>query len=78
MRTGSTALVEGSIASFGTHYVVGLDVISCRSGDSLAEEQVEAVRKEDVLKALGDAATRLRRKLGESLSTVGSSTLHWR
>jgi DNA-binding winged helix-turn-helix (wHTH) protein/tetratricopeptide (TPR) repeat protein len=70
MRTGSTALIEGSIASLGTHYVVSLNVINCRSGDSLAEEQVEAVRKEDVLKALGDAATRLRRKLGESLSTV--------
>jgi predicted Zn-dependent protease len=70
MRTGSTALVEGSIASVGAHYLVGLDVVNCRSGDSLAGEQVEVARKEDVLKGLGDAATRLRRKLGESLSTV--------
>jgi eukaryotic-like serine/threonine-protein kinase len=70
MRTGSTALVEGSIGSIGSHYVVGLDVVNCRSGDSLAGEQVEVARKEDVLKGLGDAATRLRRKLGESLSTV--------
>jgi DNA-binding winged helix-turn-helix (wHTH) protein/predicted Zn-dependent protease len=70
VRTGSTAFVEGSIASLGSHYVVGLDAVNCHSGDSLATEQVEAVRKEDVLKALGDAATKLRRKLGESLITV--------
>ena len=70
MRTGSTAVVAGSIASLGGHYVVGLDVVNCHSGDSLDEEQIEAARKEDVLKALGDAATRLRGKLGESLNSV--------
>ena len=70
MRTGSTALVEGSIGSLGSHYILSLDVANCRSGESLAGEQVEVARKEDVLKALGDAATRLRRKLGESLATV--------
>jgi eukaryotic-like serine/threonine-protein kinase len=70
MRTASTAVVEGSIARLGGHYVVGLDVVNCHSGDSLDEEQIEAARNEDVLKALGDATTRLRGKLGESLSTV--------
>jgi tetratricopeptide (TPR) repeat protein len=70
MRTGSTAVVDGSIESIGSHYAVGLEVVNCRSGDSLAGEQVEVARKEDVLKALGNAATKLRRKLGESLSTV--------
>ncbi len=70
MRTGSTAVVDGSIESIGSHYAVSLEVVNCRSGDSLAVEQVEATRKEDVLKAVGDAATRLRTKLGESLSTV--------
>jgi eukaryotic-like serine/threonine-protein kinase len=70
MRTASTAVVEGSIASLGGHYVVGLDVVNCHSGDSLDEEQVEVARKEEVLKALGNASTRLRGRLGESLSTV--------
>jgi tetratricopeptide (TPR) repeat protein len=70
MRTGSTAVVDGSIESIGSHYAVSLEVVNCRSGDSLAVEQVEAARKEDVLKAVGNAATELRRKLGESLSTV--------
>jgi tetratricopeptide (TPR) repeat protein len=70
MRTGSRAVVDGSIESIGSHYAVSLDVVNCRSGDSLAGEQVEVARKEDVLKALGNAATKLRRELGESLSTL--------
>jgi eukaryotic-like serine/threonine-protein kinase len=70
MRTGSTAVVDGSIESIGSHYAIGLEVVNCRTGDSLAGEQVEVARKEDVLKAVGNAATKLRRKLGESLSTV--------
>jgi DNA-binding winged helix-turn-helix (wHTH) protein/Flp pilus assembly protein TadD len=70
MRTGSTAVVDGSIESIGSHYAISLEVVNCRSGDSLAAEQVEVARKEDVLKAVGNAASKLRRKLGESLSTV--------
>jgi tetratricopeptide (TPR) repeat protein len=70
MRTGSTAVVDGSIESIGSHYAIGLEVVNCRTGDSLAGEQVEVARKEDVLKAVGNAAIKLRRKLGESLSTV--------
>jgi tetratricopeptide (TPR) repeat protein len=69
-RTGSAALLGGSIASLGTQYVVGLKAVSCRNGDSLAEEQITADGKEHVLKALADAATRVRTKLGESLNTV--------
>jgi eukaryotic-like serine/threonine-protein kinase len=69
-RTGSAAVIEGSIASLGTQYVLGLRAESCRSGDVLAEEQAQAARKEDVLGALDKMATRLRSKLGESLSSV--------
>ena len=70
MRTGSTAVVDGSIARLGGHYAVSLDAVNCPSGDSLAGQEVEVARKEDVLKALGAATTRLRTTLGESLSTV--------
>jgi len=70
LRTGSAALLDGSIASLGNQYVLGLKAVDCRSGDSLAEEQVTAGSKEQVLKALAEAATRLRTKLGESLGTV--------
>jgi eukaryotic-like serine/threonine-protein kinase len=69
-RTGSAAVIEGSIASLGTQYVLGLRAENCRSGDILAEEQTQAARKEDILGALDKTATRLRSKLGESLSSV--------
>ena len=69
-RTGSTAVLEGSIASLGSEYVVGLEAANCRTGDLLAQEQMQAARKEEVLKALGDAIAKLRPTLGESLSTV--------
>ncbi len=69
-RAEAKAYVAGAIASLGSQYVIGLDAVNCKSGDLLAQEQVTAADKEHVLKALGDATTRLRRKLGESLSTV--------
>ena len=69
-RTGSAAILEGSIASLGSQFVLGLRAKSCRSGEVLAEEQVEAARKEDVLNALGQMASTFRSQLGESLATV--------
>ena len=69
-RTASAAVIEGSISSLGSNYVIGIRAINSGSGDVLAEEQIQAARKEDVLKALGEAITQLRPKLGESLSTV--------
>src|SRR5215467_3655173 len=69
-RAASAAVIEGSISSLGKEYVIGLNTVNCRTDDSLAQEQVQATHKEDVLKALGDAITKLRPKLGESLATV--------
>jgi eukaryotic-like serine/threonine-protein kinase len=69
-RTGSAAVIEGSITSLGTQYVLGLRTENCRNGDVLDEEQARAPRKEDVLGALDKTAIRLRSKLGESLSSV--------
>jgi len=69
-RSGSKAYVAGAIGSLGSEYVVGLKAVNCHSGDTLAQEQVTAARKEDVLVTLGSSATRLRSELGESLSTV--------
>jgi eukaryotic-like serine/threonine-protein kinase len=50
--------------------VLGLKVVNCQSGDTLAQEQVTATSKEKVLDALGEAASKLRGELGESLVTV--------
>jgi DNA-binding winged helix-turn-helix (wHTH) protein len=69
-RTGSAAVLSGSIASLGSQYVLGVRAVNCTTGDTLAEEQAQAPRKEDVLKSLSYASAKLREKLGESLSTV--------
>ncbi|MGC2324769.1 MAG: hypothetical protein WA463_19195, partial [Terriglobales bacterium] len=69
-RVGSKALLAGSISSLGSQYVIGLDAVNCATGDSIAKEQAQAAGKEDVLKALNNAAVDIRSKLGESLSSV--------
>ncbi len=69
-RTGSKAYLSGSITSLGSQYVIGVSAVNCQTGDSLAEEQVTADGKENVLKALGVASTQLRKKLGESLKSL--------
>lgn len=69
-RAGSKAYVAGAIGSLGSEYVLGLKAVNCHTGDMLAEEQATAGRKEDVLVVLGSAATKLRSKLGESLTTI--------
>ena len=69
-RAGAKAYVAGTIGSLGSQYVIGLDAVNCKTGDLLVQEQVTAENKEHVLRALGETATRLRTKLGESLNTV--------
>ncbi len=64
------ALIAGSIASLGSHYVLTLEAVNAESGDVMARDQSEALSKEAVLGALGTAASRLREKLGESLASV--------
>jgi DNA-binding winged helix-turn-helix (wHTH) protein/tetratricopeptide (TPR) repeat protein len=70
LRTGSKAMLTGSITGLGSQYVIGLKAVNCNTGDVLAEAQEQAAGKEAVLKALDAAAVNLRGKLGESLSTV--------
>jgi eukaryotic-like serine/threonine-protein kinase len=69
-RMGSKAYIEGAIALLGSEYVLGLKAVNCRSGEVLAREQVTAATKEKVIPALGEATSRLRAQLGESLATV--------
>jgi len=73
-RTGSKAMLTGSIAALGNQYVIGLKTVNCWTGDVLAEAQEQAAGKESVLKALDNAAVSLRSKLGESLSSVQKYT----
>jgi len=69
-RTGSKAVLTGSIAGLGSQYVIGLKAVNCDTGDLLAGAQEQAAGKEAVLKALDAAAVSLRSRLGESLSSV--------
>jgi eukaryotic-like serine/threonine-protein kinase len=70
LRTGSKALLTGSISSLGSQYLVGLEAVNCGTGDTLAKEETTASRKEDVVKALSSVTSSLRTKLGESLASV--------
>src|SRR5438874_8745066 len=63
-------MLADSISSLGNQYVIGLNAVNCNSGEVLAQEQVQAATKEEVLKALGQETTKLRQKLGESLSSI--------
>jgi len=70
LRTGSKALVGGTISSLGSHYLIDLYAVGCATGDTLAKEQAEASSKENVLAALSRASSSLRGRLGESLPSV--------
>jgi serine/threonine protein kinase/tetratricopeptide (TPR) repeat protein len=69
-REGIKAVLNGSISSIGSQYVVGVDAVNCKTGDSLAREQVQVEKKEQVLGAVGKVASNLRGKLGESLASI--------
>src|SRR5262249_15555591 len=68
-RQGLKALVSGAIAPLGSHYVITLEA-SDHNGEVVAREQAEAEGKERVLRALAQAAKRLRQRLGESLGSI--------
>ncbi len=70
VRENAKAMLTGSIASLGSHYVISLAAVNAQTGDSIASEQAESESKEQVLKSLDKAATSLRTKLGESLPSV--------
>ena len=65
-RTSSAAVIDGSIASIGGQYVVGLNAVNCKTGETIATEQVTAADKAHVLDALTKASSQIRTKLGES------------
>jgi tetratricopeptide (TPR) repeat protein len=69
-RTASAAVLDGSISRLGSQYILGLRAEVCRTGQVLAEEQVQTAGKENVLGALGKIASRFRTRVGESLATV--------
>ena len=69
-RTGSAAVLDGSITRLGSQYVLGLRARNCRSGDLLDAEQGQAPNKEAVLNVWSQIAGTFRTKIGESLVTI--------
>ncbi len=69
-RTASAAVVESSVTSLGSQYLLSLHARNCRTGDVLDQEQAQAAKKEDVFKALGEVANRFRTWAGASLPSV--------
>jgi tetratricopeptide (TPR) repeat protein len=70
LRDGIRAMLNGSIGNLGSQYVITLEAVNASNGESLAREEVQASRKEDVLNSLHDAGSSLRKKLGQSLASV--------
>jgi len=75
LRLGLKAMIVGSISSLGSSYVIQLKAVNAQTGDVLAMESIEATKKEEVVRQLGIAATNLRRKIGERLSTIERSNV---
>jgi DNA-binding winged helix-turn-helix (wHTH) protein/tetratricopeptide (TPR) repeat protein len=68
-RGNIKVVLVGSVASLGSQYVIGLEAFNCKSGELLAIEQAQASSKEEVLKEVKEAASRIRQRLGESLAS---------
>jgi len=69
-RSGGSAVIAGSISALGTKYVLALNATDCASGEPIANEQIQAATREEVVPALGREAARVRERLGESLASV--------
>ncbi len=69
-RRNGAAVLQSSIAQIGTRYDLVLKAVSCSTGESLASAEAQASDKNQVLDALGKASSQIRKKLGESLTTV--------
>jgi eukaryotic-like serine/threonine-protein kinase len=69
-RIASAAVIDGSISTLGSQYVLGLRAKDCRTGKTFYEQQLQVARKEDLLHALSGMANEFRSRAGESLATV--------
>ena len=70
LRSNSKAYLSGSIASVGSHYLIGLKAVNCQNGDVIASTDAESENRDSVLKALSQAGSALREKLGESINSI--------
>jgi len=69
-RTGSSAVLEGSIKPLGSEYVLALQSVNCRTGENIYDQQVQVARKEDALDAITKMARSFRARAGESVAAL--------
>jgi len=70
LRLNLKAYLAGSTSNLGAVYFVTLEAVNARNEESLGREFEQANSKEEILSALGRAASGIREKLGESLSSI--------
>ena len=70
LRLSLKSYLVGSISKLGSNYFLALEAVNARSGESIGREYEQANNKEEVISALSRAATGIREKLGESLSSI--------
>ena len=69
-RLGLQAMLEGSVSAVGSATVVALAATDCTTGATIARQQVDVERKEDVLRAMGTITADVREALGESRDSL--------
>jgi serine/threonine protein kinase len=70
LRSRGDAVIDGSISTVGSHYVIGLHATGCQSGSALGDAQAEAADRNGILNALEGTAISLRQRLGETLASI--------
>jgi DNA-binding winged helix-turn-helix (wHTH) protein len=70
IRTGGAAILEGSIQTLGSQYILNLRATSCRTGDVLDQEQLQVSGKPEVLGAINRLTSGFRQRMGESAATL--------
>ena len=72
-REGVKAIVDGSIRTLGSSYVVSMRLVSADSAAPLAAVQATAAGPAELLEVIDDLTRDLRGKIGESLKEVRGS-----
>ena len=69
-KTNSKLVISQSIGDAGNGYRLQMRALDCGSGATVAEEQVDIGKRNEVVHELGVRAARLRAKLGEPADSV--------
>jgi hypothetical protein len=69
-KTNSKMVISQSIGDAGNDYHLQMRALDCRSGATLAKEQADISKRNEIVPELGVTAARLRAKLGEPADSL--------